>query len=203
MAQKWSIGLRSGAFVFGDFVERHLQPAAGDASGEPITLTLSAATRPGLATDLERELAPRWAVRLQAAFTRAPLTVEDSSDEGTTIPSGNVDVTTVALPLVFRINPRGAVRVHLFAGPAHATYQFEPPARSPGIPLGGTTRNEWGAVAGAGVTWHLRERFGVEAAISDIVTTSPFDRRDVPPGPGFDFPRPHNVHTTVGMRYRF
>ena len=47
-AQNWSIRVRSGAFVFGDFLERHVRPVASDPSSGTITLTLSAATRPGL-----------------------------------------------------------------------------------------------------------------------------------------------------------
>lgn len=202
-AQNWSIGVRSGAFVFGDFVERHVQPAAGEPTVEPVTLTLSAKTRPGLSVDLERQFAPRWAVRLEGAFARAPLSVEDTSEDGTALPSGDLKVTTITLPLVFRINPRGSFRFHLFGGPAYAIYEFEPPERSAGIPFAGTTRTEWGAAAGAGMTWHIGQSFGLEAEISDVLTTSPFDRSDLPSGPGFDLPRPHNIHTTLGVRYRF
>lgn len=202
-AQNWSIGVRTGAFVFGDFVERHVKPVASDPAVEPVTLTLSAATRAGLAVDLERRLADRWALRLEGTFTHSPLTLEDSSEEGTNIRSGELDVTTFTVPLVFRINPNGSFRFILFGGPALAVYKFEPPPRTSGIPVAETTRNEFGAMAGGGVTWQIAERFGIEGTISDIVTTSPFDRGDLPSGPGFDVPKPHNVHTTVGIRYRF
>lgn len=201
--QNWSIGLRSGAFVFGDFVERHLQPIAGEPATEPVTLTLSAATRPGLSVDLERELSPRWAARLQGTFTSSPLSVKDSSNDGTHIPSGDLNVATFALPIVFRINPNGAFRVHLYAGPAHAVYDFEPPAQAAGIVFGGLTRNRWGALAGAAVAWHLGPRLALEGGVSDLVTSSPFVREDLPRGPGFDIPKPHNVHTTLGIRWRF
>jgi hypothetical protein len=53
------------------------------------------------------------------------------------------------------------------------------------------------------VAWWVSDRFAVEGNISDIVTSSPFDREDFPDVPGFDIPRPHNVHTTVGVRWRF
>lgn len=202
-AQEWSIGVRSGAFVFGDFVERSLQPASGDPTAEPVRLTLTGETAPGLAVDIEHSFAPRWAVRLEGTFTHANLAVEDSTDDEASIPSGDLNVTTFMVPLVFRINPRGSFRFHLFGGPAYAIYEFEPPDSNAGIPFAGTTRSEWGFAGGGGVTWQIRESFGIEGAISDIVTTSPFDRGDLPPTPGFDLPKPHNVHTTVGIRYRF
>lgn len=201
-AQNWSIGVRSGAFVFGDFLERHVRPVASDPSSGTITLTLSAATRPGLAVDLERRLADRWAVRFEGTFTRAPLSVKESTDDGATIPSGDLNVATFTLPLVFRINPNGSFRFHLFGGPAYAIYDFETADEPGNIAVAGVTRREWGAAAGAGVTWQIRERFGIEGTISDIVTTSPFDRENLPEV-GFDVPKPHNVHTTVGIRYRF
>lgn len=202
-AQNWSIGVRSGAFVFGDFVERRLRPASGDTGEEPVTYTLSAETRPGLAVDLERQLGERWAFRLEGTFTTSPLTFEDSSENGTDIRSGDIDVTTFTVPIVFRINPNGAFRFHLMAGPAYAMYKFEPPDRITPITVAERTRNEWGAMAGGGITWHVSERFGIEGSISDIVTTSPFDEGDTENLPGFDIPKPHNIHTTVGIRYRF
>jgi hypothetical protein len=199
-AQDWSLGVRTGPFVFGDFLERRLRPASGE-SEEPTTLTLSAATRAGLSVDIEHGFAPRWAVRLEGTFTRAPLTIEDASQEGTDIRAGDLDVTTFTLPLVFRINPRGSFRFHLYGGPAYAIYKFEAPTNRLGV--GTTTRSEWGLIAGGGLTWQIRESFGIEGSIADIVTTSPFDEGGIPDAPGFDVPRPHNVHTTVGIRYRF
>ena len=202
-AQNWSLGVRSGAFVFGDFVERRLRPVGGGPGQEPVTYTLSAATRPGLAVDLERQIGDRWAVRAEGTFTTSPLTVEDASAEGADIRSGEVDVTTLTVPLVFRINRNGAFRFHLLAGPAYAIYKFEPPDRGTPIAVGENTRYEWGLMAGGGITWHISDHFGIEGAIADIVTTSPFDEGDTEDLPGFDIPKPHNVHTTVGIRYRF
>jgi len=199
-AQEWSLGVRTGPFVFGDFLERRLRPISGEAE-EPTTLTLSAATRAGLAVDIEHSFAPRWAVRLEGTFTRSPLTIEDTSQEGTDIRAGDMDVTTFTVPIVFRINPRGSFRFHLYGGPAYAIYKFEPPANR--IGFGAATQSEWGFVGGGGVTWQISERFGIEGSISDIVTKSPFDEGDLPDTPGVDVPRPHNVHTTVGIRYRF
>lgn len=206
-AQNWSIGVRSGAFVFGNFIERRVQPAVDawdvGAQAEANTLALTAETAPGLAVDLERRLADRWAVRVEGTFTRAPLAVRDESDEEGDIRSGDLDVATFSLPLIFRINTGGAFRFHIYGGPAFAIYRFEPPDRPNAINFPETTRSEWGVEAGAGVTWHVSERFGVEGAISDVATTSPFDREDLAPVPGIKIPRPHNVHTTVGVRYRF
>ena len=201
--QNWSIGIRSGAFVFGDFVERRLRPAAAEPGQEPVTYTLSAATRPGLAVDFERQMGERWAFRLEGTFTTSPLTVEDTSEDGTEIRSGDVDVTTFTLPLVWRINRGGTFRFHLMAGPAYAMYKFEPPERGTPIPVGESNRSEWGVMGGGGITWRVSDHFGIEGSISDIVTTSPFDEGDTENLPGFDIPRPHNIHTTVGIRYRF
>lgn len=202
-AQDWSLGVGTGAFVFGDFVERKLRPVNSEGPEEPQTLTLSAATRPGLSVDVERSLSDRWAIRLEGTFTRAPLAVKDTDDEGVSIDAGEVDVATFMLPIVFRINRGGALRFHLFGGPAHAIYRFSGNTNSSGIAVLDTTRSEWGAAAGLGAAWHLSDRFAIEGAISDIVTTSPFDRDDFADVPGIDVPKPHNVHTTVGLRWSF
>jgi hypothetical protein len=58
-------------------------------------------------------------------------------------------------------------------------------------------------MAGAGLAWWTSDRFAIEANISDIVTSSPFSRDDFPDVPGFHIPRPHNVHTTVGGRWKW
>lgn len=49
----------------------------------------------------------------------------------------------------------------------------------------------------------VSERFAVEGTLTDIVTTSPFERSDFPDVPGYTIPKPHNVHTTVGVRWKF
>ena len=202
-AQNWSVGVGSGAFVFGDFVERKILLISGQPQEDPQTLTLSAATRPGLSVDIERSLSDRWAIRLEGAFTNTSLAVEDSDDEGVHIDSGELDVTTFMLPIVFRINRGGALRFHLMGGPAHAIYRFSGPTNASGIAVADMTRSEWGAAAGLGAAWHISDRFAVEGAISDIVTTSPFERDDFPDVPGFTIPKPHNVHTTLGVRWSF
>ncbi len=204
-AQNWSIGVGSGAFVFGDFVERRVRPVAGDTSEGSFTQTLSADTRAGLSVDIERSFSERWAVRLEGTFTRAPLSIkEQGGDAEFELEAGEMDVTTFALPIVFRINRGGALRFHLMAGPAYAIYSPERSANAgSNISVFADARSRWGAVAGLGADWHLSERFAIEGAISDIVTASPFERRDFPDVPGFHIPKPHNVHTTLGVRYRF
>lgn len=202
-ADDWSIGVHSGPFVFGDFVERKVRPSVGGVLGDPVTMTLSAATRAGLAVDVQRDFSKRWGLRLEGTFTRAPLSVKEEGDEAISLDAGEVDVTTFMLPVVFRINPRGAVRFHIMGGPAHATYRFERQASSGGISVISRTRNEWGAAFGGGVAWWISDRFAIEGTLTDIVTTSPFDRSDFPDIPGYTIPKPHNVHTTAGIRWKF
>jgi hypothetical protein len=203
-AQNWSLGVHSGPFVFGDFVERRVRPASGSGPVGTVTMTLSAATRAGLAIDLERSFAPRWAVRFEGTFTQAPLAVkEEGDDDGLTLDAGEADVSTFTLPLVFRINPRGALRFHLMGGPAYALYRIRGTPNASGITPLDKSSGEWGLAAAGGAAWWISDRFAVEGNISDVVTSSPFDREDFPASPGWSIPRPHNVHTTVGLRYRF
>ena len=204
-ADDWSIGVATGPFVFGDFVRRTLRPATpeGSPSGTQ-TMVLSAATRAGLAVDVERAFAPRWAVRVEGTFTRAPLSVKDEhDDDGTSIDAGDVDISTFTLPLVFRINPSGSFRFHILGGPAYAMYRIQGRPNASGISPFDESRGGWGATAGGGVAWWMSDRFSVEGRISDTYTSSPFKREDFPPVPGFKIPKPHNVHTTVGVRWRF
>lgn len=202
-ADDWSLGIHSGAYVFGDFVERRVRPSTGQGSGNVVTMTLSASTRAGLAVDLQRDFSERWGVRLEGTFTRAPLALREEGDEALSFSAGEVDVVTLMLPLVFRINPNGSFRFHLMGGPAYAMYTFEPEASSGGISVISRTENEWGAALGGGVGWWMSDRFAIEGTLTDIVTTSPFDRGDFPDVPGITIPKPHNVHTTLGVRWKF
>jgi hypothetical protein len=201
-AQNWSLGAGSGPFVFGDFLERRLRPVNGAGAEAPTTLILSAATRAGLTIDVERALANRWALRLEGTFTRSDLSIKDSKgDDSLDLDAGEIDVTTLVLPVVFRINRTGALRFHLMGGPAYAMYKTSPPAHSGEISLSDRTSNEWGVEFGGGVAWWPSERFAVEGNLSDIVTTSPFSELDDPPTTRAN--KTHNVHTTVGVRWRF
>ena len=199
-AQDWSLGVHTGPFVFGDFVERTL-PLGNEEGSEPSSSILSAATRAGAAFDLERRLADRWAIRLEASGTRSPLSVKGQGDDDFEIEAGEMDIATFMLPLVFRINPRGAFRVHLMGGPAHAAYRIH--AGTTAFPIFEGTRTEWGVAFGGGVAWHWSDRLAVEGNLTDIVTASPFKEEDFPTTRGLDIPKTHNVHTTVGLRWRF
>ena len=197
-AQNWSVGGGTGAFVFGDFVKRTDTLGNETGSAKSVT-TLSAATRPGVAADVERDFGRWLGIRLGAAWTYAPLRAS-----GVNIDAGHIGVTTFVLPAVVNLN-RGAFRVHLMAGPAYALYHAN--ARGgggTGFPLFNGTRGRAGGMAGGGVAWWWSHRFGLEGEISDTVTASPFRLADITPSAkGVRIERPQNVHTTVGIRYRF
>jgi opacity protein-like surface antigen len=202
-AQDWSVGVGTGPFVFGDFLERTLRAGNETGNQDEGTLTLSAATRAGVAVDLERSFSERFAMRLEGTFTRSPLAIK-GQDEGIEIDAGELDVATFSVPFVYRINPRGTFRFHVQAGPALAMYRIDTGENAGGSePAFEGTQQEWGVTFGGGVAWWLSDRFAVEGALTDTITTSPIDRDDLPDVPGYEIPKPHNVHTTVGLRYRF
>jgi Outer membrane protein beta-barrel domain len=202
-ADDWSLGVHSGPFVFGDFLERKVRPAGGGPTGGTVTMSLSADTRAGFAVDVQRDFSERWGARLEATFSRGPLSIREEGDDAIVLDAGELNVTTVTLPVVFRINPKGTFRFHLMGGPAYAMYEFQPAAGSGGISVISSTENEWGLALGGGVGWWFSDRFALEGTITDIVTTSPFDRSDFPDVPGYSIPKPHNVHTTAGLRWKF
>jgi hypothetical protein len=204
-AQNWSVGVGTGPFVFGDFLQRRVRISTGEGPSSVTTLVLSAGTRAGAAVDLERRLSDRWAVRLEGTFTKAPLRLEQAgaSGNGAELNEGDLDVSTFMLPVVFRINRSGALRFHLMAGPAMAIYRGNAPDTPGGQPAFDGTQGEWGVAFGGGVGWWMSDRFAIEGNITDITTSSPFEARNFPSTAQVDIPRPHNVHTTVGVRYRF
>lgn len=196
-AQNWSVGVGTGPFVFGDFLEREVLISGGGGPGNA-TLTLSAGTRAGASFDLERRISDRWAVRLEGTFTNAPLTLNPSGGgEGSELDAGDLDVATFMLPIVYRINRSGAFRFHVMAGPAMAVYRGDADDVLEG------TQQEWGVAYGGGVGWWMSDRFAIEGNLTDITTTSPFDREDFPNFQNVDIPRTHNVHTTIGVRWVF
>ncbi|HET7711676.1 MAG TPA: hypothetical protein VFL80_07075 [Thermoanaerobaculia bacterium] len=203
-AADWSIGVTSGPFGFGHFVERTLR-ASTDVGTSTSRVHLSAATRPGLAVDLERRLHERWAARLEVTGTEAPVAVRDEAGKAVPLDAGPIDIGTVTLPLVWRVNREGALRVDLFAGPAHALYHIRRRDPSSGaLSLFEGTRTRWGAVAGIGLAWWLRPRYAIEGRATDIVTSSPFRRSDFPASTtSITIPKPHNIHVTAGIRYAF
>lgn len=199
--QDWSIGAGTGPFVFGDFVERRVRPVNTEGPEAPMELALSAGTRAGLSVDVEHAFAGRWAVRIEGTFTRAPLAIKDDRDE-LELDAGEIDVATLMVPIVFRINPRGAIRFHVMAGPAYAMYKTSTAATSGGISPSDRTSNEWGIAFGGGAAWWLSDRFAFEGSLSDTITTSPFSEMDDDETPGITVKKPHNVHTTIGVRWR-
>lgn len=201
LADSWSIGAHTGPFIFGDFYTRSGRFITETGSADA-TITVSAKTRAGASVDIEREFARRFAIRAQATFTEAPMTVETGSGSGISFSKSTLDATTLALPLVFRINPNGAFRFHIAAGPAYARYDIH--SRATGQSIFQGSRDRWGAIGEAGVAWWLGRSIAIEGAVADIVTSSPFQRSDFSPTTRrLDIPKPHNVHTTVGIRYRF
>jgi len=104
-AESWSLGVGTGPFVFGYFVQRTTQVNT-DAGSGTVRSRLSAATRPGGSADIEREINDWLGVRLDAAWTRAPMKVK-SGGQGVAFDAGTANITTVALPLVFNVNRHG------------------------------------------------------------------------------------------------
>ena len=205
LAQDWSIGAGAGPFIFGHFVERTTRVSTGEGSATQ-TLTLSAATRAGVTIDIERSFSERFAIRAEGTFTRSPLAVKGTNRDDSTvsIPAGDIDVVTLALPLVFRINPRGTFRFHVMGGPATAAYSIKTQENAAGtIPIFRGTRQEYGVLLGAGLGWYFTEYFAVEGNISDINTSSPFRRDEIGGLGSVEIPRPNHLHTSVGIRYRF
>ena len=200
-ADGWSVGIGTGPFVFGDFARRSIR-VGSESSSHPVTSTLSAATRPGLSVDLQHDLTPALALGVAATLTEAPLaTRRRNGDNSVSIDAGTIAVGTFSLPLVWRINRSGTFRFHLAAGPAYAAYRIRARAGEARVFEG--TRDRFGAMGAAGVAWQWTPRFAVEGEISDVVTASPLERSDFPPSGSVTIEKPHNVHTTVGLRYRF
>jgi hypothetical protein len=201
-AQQWSLGGGVGAFTFGNFSERRSRLGNEGSSGSTTT-ALSAKTRPGVTVNLERDFSDSFGFRLQGTWVDAPIAVKSGGGSGVALDE-KLDVTTFSVPLVWTINPRGTFRFHLLAGPAYAMYHIRRAAMSPGdeVFFGGN-RNRFGAIGGAGLDWWLSNRFAIEGEISDIITSSPIERADYQGVSGVRIPRPNNVQTTVGLRYRF
>lgn len=203
-ADSWSLGIHSGPFLFGDFVERKVRPSVGgQPGGDTVTMTLSADARAGFAVDVQRDFSERWGLRAEGTFSHGPLAIEEEGNEAVSFDAGELDVTTISLPIIFRINPKGSFRFHLMGGPAYAMYEFNPEAEDGGISVINRTEHEWGLTLGGGVGWWISDRFAIEGNVTDTVTSSPFDREDFPDVPGYKIPKPHNVHTTAGLRWRF
>jgi len=203
IAQDWSLGVATGPFVFGKFAERTKLANVGNPDQASTTLKLSAATRPGLLIDVERNLNDRFAVRLQSTFTEAPLKLKSASGGGVALDSGKIDVTTFTLPLLIRINPHGTFRFHIKGGPAYAVYHVKQEFTSASAPPFHGTRGRLGGMAGAGIEWSWTKRFSVEGEILDIVTSSPLEKSDFIAPSSVRIPKAQNEHATAGVRYHF
>jgi hypothetical protein len=204
-AGDWSMAVGSGPFVFGKFAER-AQIAGTPESTTRITTSLSAATRAGGLIDIEHGFSDRFALRLEGSFTRAPLSVKTGSGRsGVTVGTGEISVTSLILPLVFRINPRGAFRFHIMGGPAFANYDLRRTASGQTSSfLFEGSRGRYGVAGGGGLSWWFGRHFAIEGQITDIVTSSPVAREEFSTATrGVTIPRPQNVHTTLGLRYQF
>jgi opacity protein-like surface antigen len=204
-AQDWSVGVGTGAFVFGDFLERRVRIVTGEPPPVFVTNVLSAGTRVGVTVDIERRFTDRWSLRLEGTFVNAPLTLKRDDDPGTgnELNDADLDVTTFMLPVVFQINRNGAVRFHVMAGPALARYRGHAPTGEGAEPLFRESQTEAGVAFGGGVAWWVSDQLAIEGNLTDIFTTSPFHREDFSATTPVEIPKPHNVHTSVGVRWKF
>jgi hypothetical protein len=200
-AQNWSAGIGTGPFVFGEFVRRTTRTGT-ETSSTVTTIRLTAAPRPGVVADIERAFNDRLALRLEGTFTDSKLSVKNKTGGGVSLDAGKMDVTTWTMPLVFNFNRHGAFRVHIFGGPAYAIYKIRNGSGT--IQEFAGSRGRFGGAAGAGAQWWMSDDVAFEGNIEDIVTASPFERSDFPASTtGLKISKPHNVHTTIGVRYRF
>jgi len=203
-AESWSIGVGAGPFIFGRFVERSV--TLHNETGSATTQTrLSAETRAGIEGDIERDLSRRFSIRIEGTWVQSPLRIKSKSgDQGTSIDAAHLNVTTLVVPLAFRINPNGALRFHVMGGPAYAFYNIHRRAAA-GTTLSffEGTRAQWGGAGAVGVGWWWHN-FGVEWQAQEIVTSSPLRAGDFGvAAQGIHIPKPRNGHTTIGIRYRF
>lgn len=206
VAQDWSLGAATGPFVFGDLARRTMRTGTPEGGASAVQhATLSAATRPGIVVDVQRSFAPRWAFRVSATYSRAPLAFKDRDDDrGVSVGAGDLDIASLALPLLFRINPNGTFRFHILGGPAHAVYHFTGRRNANSeAPLFTGSRTRWGATAGVGMAWHWSRRVALEVEANDMVTASPFNKSDISSIGRVEIPRPNHIHTTVGLRWSF
>ena len=204
-AERWSIGGGAGPFIFGHLVERSITLHNETASATTRT-RLSAETRAGVEADLERDISRRFAIRIEGSWVDAPLRIKSASgNQGTSIDAGHLNLTTIVVPLVFRINPNGAFRFHVMGGPAYAFYNLHRrDAAGTALSFFNGTRSQWGGVGAVGVGWWWSRNFGVEWQAQEIVTSSPFRTADFgAAAQGIHIPKPRNGHTTIGIRYRF
>jgi hypothetical protein len=210
-AEEWAFGASTGAWTFGDLAEVHStigNPISGETA--EFRTSLSAETRPGAGFYLERWFNRRFSLRLDSTFTSSPLAVKtgssDSSPSNDALKTdvGDLAVATFALPAVYRFNASARLRPLVFAGPAYVIYDIERNEASPRAPIFEGSRKEFGFVAGAGIEWWWSRRLAATASISDLVTRTPLRDSDFAgPSDHIEFDDIHNIHTRVGLSYRF
>jgi len=207
-AGDWTIGASAGPFVFGRFAKSEFTIVNGESTVR-ITTSLTAKTRAGLLLDLERRFNDRVSIRFDAGINEAPIATttddDDTPDDGVSLDVGEIRVITLAIPLVFRFNRAGTFRPYILAGPAWALYDFHPDESTRSVPIFEGTRGRLGATAGLGLDWWLNDRVAIFGQTADIYTRSPLSPDDFagPRPRRFSIENPHNVHTTVGLRYSF
>ncbi len=208
-SEDWAIGVGTGPFIFGSFAETRSTITNGE-DRVNLTNSLSASTRAGLVLTVERFFNDRLSLRVESAGTSAPLAVkteQEGSEGSISLDVGDINVLTFAIPLTFRFNRGGSFRPLIFAGPAYAMYDIDRNENiANSVPLFEGTRGRLGAQAGAGLEWRLHGgRFFFRAEIADLITESPLKKSDF----SGTLPRrlelnsPHNVHTSLGINYRF
>lgn len=117
----------------------------GASASVPDNDPFSATTRPGGSADVEHDINDRFAVRLDAAWTRAPMKVKSGSSQGLSFDAGHANITTIALPLVVNLNPHGTFRLHLAGGPAYGFYNMHArTGSSSSLSIFNGTRGRWG-----------------------------------------------------------
>lgn len=205
---EWSVGASAGPFFFGRFAESQVTIVNGESTVR-ISRSLTAKTRAGLLLDVERIFNDRVSIRFDAGINEAPLSIsiddDDTPDDGTSLEVGEMRVTTFSVPLVFRFNSAGTFRPYILAGVAYAFYDFQPAESTRSLPLFEGTRGRLGATAGAGLDWWLSHSLAIFAQTSDIYTKAPLSADDFkgPRPRSYSIENPHNVHTTLGLRYSF
>lgn len=205
-AQEWGIGFSSGPFIFGDFAERTSRITDSLGNTVEVTSSLSAETRAGGMVHLERFFNDRFSVRADATFTRAPLAVstERDNEDPVALTVGEMDATTIALTGAMRFNRGGRLRPFLFAGPAYVMYDFDRDDDSGAIPIFEGARNRFAVVGGAGAEWWWSDRFAIRGELSDTYSEAPLEASDFgPAAERIEIKRPHHIHTTLGLTYRF
>lgn len=206
LAQEWGVGFSSGPFIFGDFAERTSRITDSTGNTVEVTSSLSADTSAGAMLHVERFFNDRFSARADATFTRAPLAVstERDNEDPVALTVGDMDVTTLALTGALRFNRGGRIRPFVFAGPAYVMYDFQRDRDSGAIPIFSGGRNEFAIVGGLGAEWWLSDRLALRAEASDTYSEAPLEKSDFgAAGERIEIKRPHHLHTTIGMTYRF